>query len=74
MQWDAGFFEETEKIAFGIEPGVYVRNDSILPYYTTYRVAHEMLHVVMGKLGRNVTTGLARGFEEACVIYWGQSS
>jgi hypothetical protein len=64
MPWDAGFFEETERVSFGIEPGVYVKRSSILPFYSTYRVAHEMLHVVMGRLGANVKTGLARGLEE----------
>jgi hypothetical protein len=64
MFWDAAFFEETERDAFGIIPGIYLRKDKISPFYTSYRMAHEFVHVIAGRLGVNVPTGLARGLED----------
>jgi len=70
MEWDAAFFEETEKEAFNISPGIYIKEDKIIPYFSTYRLSHELIHTIIGSSGENVLTGLARGFEDGiCDVF-----
>lgn len=40
--------DEGDRLHYGVEPGVYFRNDRLRPTYSSFLLMHELAHVVLG--------------------------
>lgn len=62
MNYDVG-----DKRVFGIEPSIVLKREFLMPLYSPFIAAHELVHAVIGKQG---SESLARGLEDGiCDLY-----
>lgn len=54
-------FDAVDSEQYGIEPGVYFREETLLPFGSTAILSHELTHVLLSK---RRSTNLVRGLEE----------
>jgi hypothetical protein len=61
LQGRALTIDLNDKKSFGIQPGIYMRYDDMLPFYSESLLAHELIHWVISQPNPSI---LARGLEE----------
>lgn len=64
MDWVAFAPDKADQENFGIEPGIYLLEGELSPYYSELTVTHELVHAVIGianpyLLGRGLEEGIA---------------
>lgn len=64
MDWVAFAPDKADQEDFGIEPGIYLLEGELSPYYSELTLAHELVHAVIGVvnpylLGRGLEEGIA---------------
>lgn len=64
--------DTSDRRAYGVTPGVYVRRDLVMPLYSPFLIAHELVHAICGRqdsdcLARGLEDGLADVFGSLCL-------
>lgn len=54
-------YDISDKTKYGLKPGVFLKEDYLMPFYTPFLIAHEIIHSLIGKKN---STRLARGLED----------
>lgn len=47
-QYQAMNFDSADAASFGMQPGIYFRNDGLRPVYSAYIALHEIIHAALG--------------------------
>jgi len=61
MGWSFFNADEGDERKYGIPFGIYIKTKEAIPIYTTFLIAHELIHVAVGFKGSD---RIARGLEE----------
>lgn len=61
MDWTFFNADKTDVHKYGIPFGIYIKKEAATPIYTTFLLAHELIHVA---IGLKKTDKIARGLEE----------
>ena len=68
MNWAYFNADKNDEKRYGIPFGIYVKRPAVIPIYTSYVIAHELIHVSIGLAD---ATGIARGLEEGLADLFG---
>ncbi|MFH1331742.1 MAG: hypothetical protein ABIH63_00465 [archaeon] len=71
MEWTAAFFEEPEEKLYGIKKGVYLKRKYVKPFLSSFILAHELVHILIGyNSPGKYKGGISRGLEDGiCDLY-----
>ncbi|MBA7470513.1 hypothetical protein ES707_05800 [subsurface metagenome] len=63
MQWSACSPDKEDEIKYGIKPGFYFRKDKLVPFKSSFILAHEIIHAIIAAsdpffIGRGLEDGI----------------
>lgn len=61
-------YDISDHTKYGLDPGIVLKREHLMPLYTPTIIAHELTHTVLGQVETNF---LARGFEEGVAEFFG---